>query len=87
MDTLMWEAKARAGFGGELLEWVLTEGVAGLGETVRTEVFTASGRVVVVVVGHDAPRTLPEPPAGLVERAPHAWPFTRITTSAPQANI
>lgn len=82
MDTLMWEAKARQGLGGELLEWVLTEGVTGLGESVRTEVFTASERVVVVVVGHEAPRTLPEPPADLIERAPHAWPFTRITGGA-----
>ncbi|MCH7232133.1 hypothetical protein L0U85_14895 [Glycomyces sp. L485] len=87
MDTLMWEAKARSGLGGELLEWVLTQGVAGLGESVRTEVFTASGRVVVIVVGHDAPRTLPDPPEDLVERPPHAWPFTRITTSASYPNV
>ncbi|WP_199039809.1 hypothetical protein [Glycomyces salinus] len=83
MDTLMWEAKARAGLGPELLRWVLTEGVSGLGEAVRTEVFTAADRVVVVAVGPEAPRTLPDPPADLVERAPHAWPFTRITTAAP----
>ncbi len=74
----MWEAKARAGREGELLEWVLAEGVAGLADSVRTEVFTASGRVVVIAVGRHAPRTLPEPPGGLVERPPHAWPFTRV---------
>ncbi|WP_026929860.1 hypothetical protein [Glycomyces tenuis] len=87
MDTLMWEAKARPGLEGELLEWVLTEGAAGLGESVRTEVFTAPGRVVVIVVGPGTPRTLPEPPAELVDRPPHAWPFTRITSSARQPNL
>ncbi|HEU5128836.1 MAG TPA: hypothetical protein VFU12_12680 [Glycomyces sp.] len=80
MDTLMWEAKARAGRGGALLEWVRAEGVAGLGDTVRAEVFAAAERVVVVVVGPGAPRSLPEPPADLVERPPHAWPFTRVMT-------
>lgn len=74
----MWEAKARRGLAGELLEWVLAEGVAGIDESVRTEVFTAGDRVVVVVVGSSVPRTLPEPPAEFVERTPHAWPFTRI---------
>jgi hypothetical protein len=87
VDTLMWEAKARPGREGDLLEWALTEATAGLGESVRTEVFTASGRVVVIVVGHEAPRTLPDPPEDFIERPPHAWPFTRITTSPRQPNL
>lgn len=82
MDTLMWEAKAPEGLGGELLEWVLAEGMTGLDESLRTEVFTASERVVVIVVGPEVPRTLPEPPAELIERTPHAWPFTRIASTA-----
>lgn len=78
----MWEAKARPGFEEDLLEWVRTEGVADLGESVRTEVFTAPGRVVAIVVGQAVPRALPEPPAGLVARPPHAWPFTRVMSGA-----
>ncbi|WP_100448619.1 hypothetical protein [Glycomyces xiaoerkulensis] len=87
MDTLMWEAKARDGLGPELLRWVLTAGVADLGESLRTEVFTASDRIVVIVVGHSAPRSLPEPPDDLIERPPHAWPFTRITSNARQPSL
>lgn len=79
MDTLMWEAKAAEGRGAELLRWVLDEGVRAVADPeVRTEVFIAGDRVVVVAVGDGAPRRLPDPPEDLVERAPHAWPFTRV---------
>lgn len=87
MDTLMWEAKAPDGLGPELLRWVLTEGVSGLSESVRTEVFTGSDRVVVIAVGPGVPDRLPEPPAGLTDRPAHAWPFTRITTAAPGTGV
>ncbi|MEU6858716.1 hypothetical protein AB0B28_07575 [Glycomyces sp. NPDC046736] len=78
MDTLMWEAKAADGRGAELLRWVLDEGVRGLDPTLRTEVFIAGDRVVVITVGDRPPRHLLDPPGELVDRPPHAWPFTRV---------
>ncbi|MEV3937643.1 hypothetical protein AB0K52_16890 [Glycomyces sp. NPDC049804] len=79
MDTLMWEAKAAAGRGAELLRWVLDEGVHAVADPeVRLEVFIAGERVVVIAVGPNPPRRLPDPPGELIERAPHAWPFTRV---------
>jgi hypothetical protein len=78
VDTLMWEAKAAEGRGAELLRWALDEGVRGVDPAVRTEVFVAGERVVVIAVGERPPRRLPDPPEELVDRAPHAWPFTRV---------
>lgn len=79
MDTLMWEAKAAEGRGAELLRWVLDEAAhAAADPGLRLEVFSAGERVVVVAVGPNPPRRLPDPPAELLERAPHAWPFTRV---------
>jgi hypothetical protein len=79
MDTLMWEAKAAEGRGAELLRWVLDQSVGAAPDPrVRTEVFVSGDRVVVIMVGEDAPRRLPDPPEALIERAPHAWPFTRV---------
>lgn len=79
MDTLMWEAKAAEGRGAELLRWVLDEGVHAITEPrLRTEVFIAGERVVVIVTGDNPPRRLPDPPEELIERPPHAWPFTRV---------
>ncbi|THV32266.1 hypothetical protein E9998_00370 [Glycomyces paridis] len=75
----MWEAKAAEGRGAELLRWVLDEGVRAVADpAVRTEVFIAGDRVVVIAVGEAPARRLPDPPEELVERAPHAWPFTRV---------
>jgi hypothetical protein len=75
----MWEAKAAEGRGAALLRWVLDEGVAAIADpAVRTEVFIAGERVVVIAVGEDPPRRLPDPPEDLIERPPHAWPFTRV---------
>ncbi|SDD46702.1 hypothetical protein [Glycomyces harbinensis] len=79
MDTLMWEAKAAEGRGAALLRWVLDEGVRTINDpSLRTEVFVAGDRVVVIAVGEHPPRRLPDPPEELVDRAPHAWPFTRV---------
>ncbi len=75
----MWEAKAAEGRGAELLRWVLDEGVHEVTDPqVRIEVFVSGDRVVVIAVGENAPGRLPDPPEELVERAPHAWPFTRV---------
>ena len=79
MDTLMWEAKAAEGQGAALLRWVLDEGVHAVADPeVRTEVFIAGDRVVVIAVGPNPPRRLPDPPEALIDRPPHAWPFTRV---------
>lgn len=79
MDTLMWEAKAAEGRGAELLRWVLDDGVHAIADPqLRTEVFIAGERVVVIVNGDNPPRRLPDPPEELIERPPHAWPFTRV---------
>lgn len=79
MDTLMWEAKAAEGRGAELLRWVLDEGVHAVADgDARIEVFISGDRVVVIAVGRNPPRRLPDPPEELIDRAPHAWPFTRV---------
>jgi hypothetical protein len=79
VDTLMWEAKAAEGRGAELLRWVLDEGVHAVADPeVRAEVFISGDRVVVIAVGPRPPRRLPDPPEELIDRPPHAWPFTRV---------
>jgi hypothetical protein len=76
----MWEARAAEGRGIELLRWALDEGVRAIaGPDIRTEVFISGDRVVVIAVGPQPPRSLPDPPEELVARPPHAWPFTRVT--------
>jgi hypothetical protein len=70
MTTVMWEVKAADGSDAALLAWVLERAAA------TADVYRSSdGRVVVI----DPTGTgLPEPPAELVARAPHAWRFRRI---------
>jgi len=88
MDTLMWEAKAAEGRGAELLRWVLDEGVHAVAHPeVRTEVFVSGDRVVVIAVGEGAARRLPDPPEALIDRPPHAWPFTRVHAPGETAAI
>lgn len=81
-NTLMWEAKAPEGRGAELLDWVLETALPAVRATAgleRAEVFTAGDdRVVLIAVGGELPRRLPEPPEHLSARAPHAWPFQRV---------
>jgi hypothetical protein len=68
--TLMWEARAADRRADDLLTWVLDHASPG------ADVYrSADGRVVVI----DATGTaLPEPPADLVARPPHAWHFTPV---------
>jgi hypothetical protein len=84
-NTLMWEAKAPEGRGPELLDWVTEVAmpqVRAAEGLERAEVFIASDdRVVVIAVGAGLPRRLPDPPEHLSDRAPHAWPFERVTGS------
>ncbi|MFF1281990.1 hypothetical protein [Streptomyces sp. NPDC058299] len=80
--ALMWEARAVAGRGEDLLDWVrgqaLTPGPA------RRETFRAPQDRVLVVTWWDAPYDaplpeLPEPDADLVSRAVHRWRFEAVT--------
>ncbi|MGJ5753903.1 hypothetical protein FB563_2048 [Streptomyces puniciscabiei] len=79
--ALMWEARAAAGRGEELLAWVrgqrLTE------EPLRRETFRAPQDRVLVITWWDAPYDaalpeLPEPADELVTRAVHRWRFEPV---------
>jgi hypothetical protein len=66
----MWEAKAADGRGDELVAWALAHAAP------DAAVYrSADARVVVI---DDADARLPEPPAELLARPPHAWHFTRV---------
>lgn len=68
--TVMWEAKAVTGRDAELLEYALEHAAA------EAQVYRGGdGRVVVI----DPTGTgLPDAPADLMARPPHAWPFHRV---------
>ncbi|MFI6445515.1 hypothetical protein [Kitasatospora sp. NPDC050543] len=75
----MWEARAAAGRGAELLAWVhagalpALRGAAGLE---RTEVFTATGdRVLLITWWSGDPGPVADPPAELLGRPVHRWAF------------
>lgn len=66
----MWEAKSAQGRADDLLAWVLEHAAP------DAEVYTgADGRVVVIDRSNTA---LPDPPADLIARPPHAWAFTPV---------
>jgi hypothetical protein len=68
--TLMWEAKAAPGRAEELLAWTLRHADP------DAQVYrSADDRVVVIDPGDTA---LPDPPADLIARPPHAWRFTPV---------
>ncbi|WP_405613519.1 hypothetical protein OG292_14155 [Streptomyces sp. NBC_01511] len=76
--ALMWEAKAAAGRGAELLEWVRSRALAPAPQ--RRETLTAPGGRVLVMTWWDAPYgaelpEIPEPADELVARAVHRWRF------------
>jgi hypothetical protein len=68
--TLMWEAKAADGRAAELLAWVLEHAAPG------ADVYKSPDARVVVIDPND--HALPEPPAELLSRPPHAWHFTPV---------
>lgn len=79
--ALMWEARAAAGRGEDLLAWV--RGQAILGEPVRREILRAPQDRVLVITWWDAPYDaelpeLPEPEGELVSRAVHRWRFEQV---------
>lgn len=70
----MWEARGDA---EALVRWWRDEACAQLPGSVAVELFRSADRVVALIRGGDAPR-LPVPPAGLVSRPPHSWPFETV---------
>ena len=66
----MWEAKAAPGRADDLLAWVLVHAAP------DAEVYTSPDARVVVIDRSNTP--LPDPPADLIARPPHAWPFTPV---------
>ncbi|MEU9418634.1 hypothetical protein [Streptomyces sp. NPDC051000] len=79
----MWEARAVAGRGNELLEWARSQVLAR--EPVRREVLRAAQDRVLVLTWWDAPEgaaaqlpELPEPAADLITRAVHRWRFESV---------
>ena len=80
--ALMWEARAVAGRGEELLTWVREQPLAA--EPLRRETLRAPQDRVLVITWWDASYDaelpeLPEPDAELVTRGVHRWRFEAVT--------
>ncbi|MEV7417121.1 hypothetical protein [Streptomyces sp. NPDC089919] len=81
--ALMWEARAVAGRGAELLEWARARVLAA--QPLRREVLRAPGDRVLVITwwaaepGDELPE-LPEPAADLITRPVHRWRFESMGT-------
>ncbi|MEU1463532.1 hypothetical protein ABZ467_23090 [Streptomyces sp. NPDC005727] len=83
--TLMWEARAVAGRGAELLDWARAQDLAR--EPLRRETFRAPQDRVLVITWWDAPYDaelpeLPEPDGTLVTRVVHRWRFEAVDAEA-----
>jgi hypothetical protein len=79
--ALMWEARAAAGRGEELLAWVLAQRLTP--EPLRRETFRAPQDRVLVITWWDAAYAadlpeLPDPNEELVTRAVHRWRFESV---------
>ncbi|PKT73051.1 hypothetical protein CW362_11090 [Streptomyces populi] len=79
--ALMWEARAVAGRGEDLLAWVRGQKVPG--EPVRQEVLRAPQDRVLVITWWDAEYhaelpELPDPDGDLVSRPVHRWRFEQV---------
>ncbi|MGW2641321.1 hypothetical protein [Streptomyces sp. NPDC001348] len=79
--ALMWEARAAAGRGAELLAWARTRRLPR--EPLRRETFRAPQDRVLVITWWDAEYDaelpeLPEPDGDLVTRAVHRWRFEPV---------
>jgi hypothetical protein len=86
-DTLMWEVRAAPGRLSELLVWVRDRAVPtvlGQEGCLSVDVFDASDERV-VIIARFVRRTagVPDPPAELLRREPHAWPFRHLSTHRP----
>ncbi|MEU5095786.1 hypothetical protein [Streptomyces sp. NPDC020996] len=81
--ALMWEARAAAGRGAELLAWARAQELPGRSRPLRRETFRAPQDRVLVITWWDAALDadlpeLPEPDAELVTRAVHRWRFESV---------
>ncbi|MDO0926189.1 hypothetical protein QQY24_12410 [Streptomyces sp. TG1A-8] len=79
--ALMWEARAVAGRGADLLAWARAQRLAP--EPLRRETFRAPQDRVLVITWWDAPYDadlpeLAEPSGELVTRAVHRWRFEPV---------
>lgn len=79
----MWEARAVAGRGGELLSWARAQKLAPA--PLRRETLRAPQDRVLVITWWDADCTadlpeLPEPAGDLVTRAVHRWRFESVSS-------
>ncbi|WP_406172769.1 hypothetical protein [Streptomyces sp. NBC_00996] len=82
--ALMWEARAVAGRGGELLDWVRERSKQLPGQPLRLEILRAAQDRVLVITWWDAEYDaelpeLPEPDGELVTRAVHRWRFEAVS--------
>ncbi|MFI6487607.1 hypothetical protein [Streptomyces sp. NPDC050564] len=82
--ALMWEARAVAGRGGELLDWVRERSKRLPGQPLRLEILRAPQDRVLVITWWDAAYDaelpeLPEPDGELVSRAVHRWRFESVS--------
>ncbi|MFF5446005.1 hypothetical protein [Streptomyces sp. NPDC012888] len=81
--ALMWEARATAGRGNELLEWARAQVLAR--EPLRRELLRAPQDRVLVITWWEAEELtaelpeLPEPAADLITRAVHRWRFESVS--------
>ncbi|MEU0057960.1 MULTISPECIES: hypothetical protein [unclassified Streptomyces] len=83
--ALMWEARAAAGRGEELLAWARAQRLDGV--PLRRETFRAPQDRVLVITWWDADLDaelpeLPEPEDGLTTRSVHRWRFESVTDQA-----
>ncbi|MGW0840271.1 hypothetical protein ACWD26_08920 [Streptomyces sp. NPDC002787] len=81
--ALMWEARAVAGRGEELLAWARAQELPDSGRLLRRETLRAPQDRVLVITWWDAPYDadlpeLPEPGGELVSRAVHRWRFESV---------
>lgn len=80
-DTLMWEARAQAGHQDDLLAYAEQTAVPALlidSSCLGADVYLGGqDRVVLIIHFTGTPPRLPDPPAGVLLRSVHQWPFRR----------
>jgi hypothetical protein len=77
----MWEVRGYPARLSDLVGWVCDTALPAIEHDPRhagSEVFSATDRVVVISRWRGEPLRLPDPPADLVARTPHAWDFTPV---------